>query len=134
MNDAIWALIGVMIGTIGSGVINFLLQCGQHKQEIKMYKLQNQSSENAKSIIESMLNHRSFIDRSFESLKRPIGGFSDDEIRRLLLEVNAKRVFRDDGSEWWYLLERQDERIQKRTGTGIEVESPEAPKPAAGGA
>ncbi len=79
-----------------------------------MYLLQNQSSEVVKSLLTEMLSHKSYTDRSFEALKRPIGGYTDNEVRQLLHEIKAKKVSRKDGSEWWYLLSREDERIQNR--------------------
>ncbi len=114
MTDAMWALSGVIIGGAISGVINYFLQKSQFKHNKDMYLLQNQSSEVVKSLLTEMLSHKSYTDRSFEALKRPIGGYTDNEVRQLLHEIKAKKVSRKDGSEWWYLLSREDERIQNR--------------------
>ena len=75
-----------------------------------MFQLNNQSTEMVKNILAEMLNHRSYTDRAFRALKQPIGGYSDDKIRQLLHELNAKKINRD-GEEWWYLLSREEERI-----------------------
>jgi len=114
MSEAGWALVGVVVGGLLSGVINFFLQRGQFRHNKEMFLLQNKSEEVVKSILTEMLNHKSYTDRSFEALKKPIGGFSDDEIRQLLHEIDAKRASRNNGKEWWYLISREDERIQKR--------------------
>ena len=114
MNEAIWALVGVVIGTLGMGFINWLLQYKQFKHNKEMLSLQNKSAETVKTLLTDMLNHRTYTDRSFDALKAPIGGYSDDKIRQFLHEIGAKKVSRDDGSEWWHLLSRQDERILKR--------------------
>lgn len=113
MNEAIWALIGVAIGTILSGLINYLLQKGQFKHNKEMLLLQNQATEVVKSLLIEKLSHKNFTDRSFEALKGPIGGYSDDEIRQLLHEIKAKKVLKK-GEEWWYLLSRSDERIANK--------------------
>ena len=78
MTDAMWALIGVGVGTLGSGIISYFLQSGQFKHSKEMFLLQNKSAETVKNILNDMLNHRSYTDRSFSSLKNPIGGYSDD--------------------------------------------------------
>lgn len=115
MNETEWALAGVVVGGVLSGFINFLLQKSQFNHNKEMFMLQNRSSEMVKTLLTDMLNHRKQTDRSFSALKKPIGGYSDDEIRQLLHEVGARKVSRPDGSEWWYLIEREQERIEKRT-------------------
>jgi hypothetical protein len=114
MNDASWALAGVVVGSIGTGLFNLLLQQKQFRHNKEMFLLQNKSSEIVKGFLIEMLSHKSYTDRSFAALKAPIGGYSDDEIRQLLHEVGARKTNREDGSEWWYLLSRQEERIAKR--------------------
>lgn len=114
MNSAVWALIGVIVGTLGTGLINWLLQKNQFQHNVNMYHLQNKSSEVVKQMLLDMLNHKSYVDRSFVTLKAPIGGYSDDEIRQMLHDIEAKKSVREDGSEWWYLLSRRDERNLNR--------------------
>ncbi len=96
---------------------NWLLQARQFSHNKEMFLLQNKSAEIVKAILTDMLNHRSFIERSFDTLKGPIGGYTDNQIRQFLHEVGAKRASRDDGTEWWYLLSRQDERLAKCKAT-----------------
>lgn len=115
MTDALWALLGVVVGTVGTGVANYFNLTKQLGHNKEMYLLQNKAAETVKAVLTEMLNHRSYVDRSFESLKAPIGGYSDDEIRLFLHEVGAKRVVREGHSEWWYLLAREEERQVKRT-------------------
>jgi hypothetical protein len=114
MTDAFWALSGVLVGAISTGFFNWLLQTRQFAHSKEMFLLQHRSEENVKTFLTEMLNHRAFTDRSFTALQAPIGGYTDDEIRRFLHEVGAKRTSRDDGSEWWYLISRQEERLAKR--------------------
>ncbi len=60
------------------------------------------------------LSHKSFTDRSFETLRRHLGGFEDDELRKILVRAGAMRIYREDGSEWWRLLTRMDEFIERK--------------------
>lgn len=110
MSSPAWALLGVVVGGLLSGVINYLLQRGRFKHQKDMFLLENQSKEVVKELLDEMLNHRRYTDRKFAALKKPIGGYSDDEIRQLLHELKAKKIERD-GEEWWYLITREEERI-----------------------
>ena len=113
LNAPTWTLLGVIVGGLLTGIINFRLQRAQFKHNKEMYFLQNQSKEQVKEIIEDLLNHRSYTDRSFEAIQKRIGGYNEAEIRKMLHEVGAIKSSRKDGSgEWWYLKERAQERIQ----------------------
>ena len=106
MSEALWALLGVVVGSTIPGIVGAFLQSRQFAHERSMRSLDNQSSETAKEILSAMLNHRRFSSRSFVALRKPVGGFTDDELRRLLHELDAQRTEREDGSEWWYLREQ----------------------------
>ena len=60
------------------------------------------------------LSHKSFTDRSFDTLRNHLGGFEDDELRKILVRAGAMRVYREDGTEWWRLLSRMDEYIERK--------------------
>ncbi len=115
LTPPVWALLGVIIGGSLTGLINFLLQKSQFKHNKEMYYLQNQSREQVKEILLDLLNHRSHTDRSFEAIRKRIGGYNEDSIRQMLHEVGAIPSSRKDGAgEWWYLKTRAQERIEKR--------------------
>ncbi len=114
MNEAIWVLLGVIVGGVVTGIFEAISQRRQFRHEIFLLKSQRLGVDIAKEILTEMLNHKLYIDRSFDALRRPIGGFPDDEIRRMLHDVDARRVKREDDSEWWYLRARSDERISKK--------------------
>ena len=57
------------------------------------------------------LNVKNNYERSFEHLRNRIGGFEDDELRKLLVRAGAVRFFRDDiKNEWWCLYDRLNEK------------------------
>jgi len=117
MTEGWWALLGVVVGTLGGGLFNFLLENHRFRHEKEMFLLQNRSAEMVKTILSDMLNHRTHIDRSFSALKNAVGGYSDDQIRQFLHEVGARKANRESGeAEWWYLATRQEERIARRQG------------------
>lgn len=116
MDPAYWALLGVLVGAVITGLFSLLSQSRAFAHERDMYLLKNKGSEAVKRILSDMLNHRSYTDRSFAALKSAVGGYSDDQIRQFLHEVDARRTTRDEGAEeWWYLASRLDERLAKKT-------------------
>lgn len=118
MTEAGWAIVGVVIGIVGTVITNSISQSRQFKQERDMYRLQNESSEKVKAVLQEMLNHKTYTDRSFSALRERVGGFSDDEVRQFLHAIGARRTTRQNGEEeWWYLESRQEERIAKRSSS-----------------
>ena len=118
MSDALWALIGVIVGGTITGIFNYFLQNSQFKHNKEMFLLKNQSKENVKEILIDMLWHKTHINRLFTTLSNRIGGYTDKEIRQMLHEVGAiKWIRQDDGAELWYLKERADERIERRNAS-----------------
>ena len=124
MADAMWALIGVVVGAGITGVVNWIQQSRQFAHDQEMFTLKNKSADMVKAILAEMLNHRRYVERSFEALKKSVGGYSDEAIRQFLHEIGARRTERDDGAEeWWYLTSRQQERVT-RTRPGRTEELP----------
>lgn len=118
MSEGWWAILGVVIGALSSGIVSVLLQNRSFAHEKEMLKLQNQSEENVKETLVDILNHRKFVRRSFDAISKRVGGYSEDEIRKLLHEVNAKRAGTTNDGEWWYLAEREQEYIDSRKSRG----------------
>lgn len=115
--EAKWALIGVAVGAILTGGINYLLQLSQFKHNRDMFLMENLSKEQVKEILLDLLNHKNFTDRSFSALRKRVGGYTDDELRKMLHEVGAKKSTSRTDDEWWYLKDRAEERKQKREAT-----------------
>lgn len=106
------ALFGALIG----GLISFLLQRQKFAQELKIMREEHKTEFMAESTARHFLSHKSYTDRSFDTLQKHLGGFEDNELRKILVRAGAIRTIRDDGSEWWRLLDRMDEFIQKKKG------------------
>ena len=97
------------IPVIISAIVTYLLNL----HEIKKYKAESMAERSARHF----LRHKGYTDRRFETIKKHLGGWDNepDELRKILVKAGAVRVFKDD-EEWWYLLSRGDERLQKITG------------------
>ncbi|NER11916.1 hypothetical protein GWK08_00550 [Leptobacterium flavescens] len=108
--SALSALLGALIG----GLISFLLQYQRFRHELRVMQEEYKTEFMAETTAKHFLSHKSYTDRSFETLKKHLGGFDDDELRKILVRAGAIRDFRDDGSEWWRLLSRMDEYIESK--------------------
>jgi hypothetical protein len=105
-----------LLGTLVGGGITYFLNRQAHAHQLAALREEFRTEYMAETTARHFLSHKSYTDRSFETLSRNLGGFSDDELRKILVRAGAIRVFRDDGSEWWRLLSRMDEYIEKRAG------------------
>lgn len=105
-----------LLGTLVGGGITYFLNRQAHAHQLAALREQFRTEYMAETTARHFPSHKSYTDRSFETLSRNLGGFSDDELRKILVRAGAIRVFRDDGSEWWRLLSRMDEYIEKRAG------------------
>jgi hypothetical protein len=110
METALFALAGTVIG----GFLSYILQHQRYKHELKIIREEYKTEFMAESTVQHFLNHKSFTDRSFDTLKKHLGGFDDEELRKILVRAGAIRTYRDDGSEWWRLLSRMDEYINNK--------------------
>ena len=98
------------------GLISFILQFIKFKQEIHQLKMNHKTEFMAEDTAIHFLSHKGYTDRSFETLRERLGGFEDDELRKILVRAGAVRVFKEgkEPEEWWRLLSRMDEYIEKK--------------------
>lgn len=104
------------ISAIIGGFISFFLQHLKHKQEMQKLFEGNKTEFMAETTAKYFLSHKTHIERSFITLKQHLGGFDDNELRRILVRAGAIRTFRNgnENEEWWRLLSRQDEYIERK--------------------
>lgn len=114
MDAALWSTFSALLGAAVGGGISFLLNRQQFANQLRILKEQNKTEFMAEETARHFLSHKSFTDRSFETLKEHLGGFEDDELRKILVRAGAMRTYREDGSEWWRLLSRMDEFIERK--------------------
>jgi hypothetical protein len=114
MNAALWSTFSALLGALVGGAISYLLNRQQFANQLQIAREQHRTEFMAEETARVFLSHKSFTDRSFETLRRHLGGFEDDELRKILVRAGAMRVYREDGSEWWRLLSRMDEFIERK--------------------
>jgi hypothetical protein len=114
MDTALWSTFSALLGALVGGGISFLLNRQQFGNQLRILQEQHKVEFMAEETARHFLSHKSFTDRSFETLRNHLGGFEDDELRKILVRAGAIRVYRDDGSEWWRLLSRMEEFIERK--------------------
>jgi hypothetical protein len=70
---------------------------------------------NAEAVIRKLLLHERWALRSFDQIKHHLGGFDDNELRRLLVQAGALR-FGVGGREMWGLFERTSHALDHPQG------------------
>jgi hypothetical protein len=114
MDAALWSSLSALLGVVVGGAISYLLNRQQFRNQMRIQHELHKVEFMAEATARHFLGHKSFTDRSFETLRKHLGGFTDDELRKILVRAGAIRVYRQDGSEWWRLLSRMDEYIERK--------------------
>lgn len=114
MDAALWSTFSALLGAAVGGGISYLLNRQQLQNQLRVLQEQHKVEFMAEETARHFLSHKSYTDRSFDALRKHLGGFEDNELRKILVRAGAIRVFREDGSEWWRLLSRMDEYIERK--------------------
>lgn len=105
----LFGLLGVLVG----GLLSWWLQKDRASTDLQIALESVKTEHMAEKTVQYYLSHKGYTDRSFDLLRKRLGGFDDDELRRILVRAGAVRYIRDDGSEWWQLLSRSAEAWEK---------------------
>ncbi|MGB8945192.1 MAG: hypothetical protein WCD21_33920 [Streptomyces sp.] len=93
-----------LVVSVVGGFISWRLERGRLREELRTEFM-------AEATISQLLLHQRWPLRSFEKIKHHIGGFTDDELRQLLVRAGAVRFKDDGGEELWGLRVRNQDRL-----------------------
>jgi len=65
----------------------------------------------AEQVARHLLESEKWQTRTFEAIKRRLGGFEDDELRKILVRAGAVRFEGDNQKELWGLLSRNADAL-----------------------
>lgn len=65
----------------------------------------------AESAVKALLENETWKKRSFDEIKKRLGGFEDDELRKILVRSGAIRFEGADNKELWGLISRNLEDV-----------------------
>ena len=114
MEPQVWSAISALLGAVVGGGVSWLLNRQLFENQLQLAREMHRTEFMAEETARALLSHKGFTDRSFDTLRTHLGGFGDDELRKILVRAGAMRIYRDDGSEWWRLVSRMDEFIEKK--------------------
>jgi len=84
------------------------------EHEFKLKLEENKTENVAEETVKYYLREKGFIGRSFDHMKTKLGGFNDNEVRRILVRAGAVRfISKDSAKEFWCLVERLPEKYKK---------------------
>ena len=101
------ALMGAAIGAAAS----LLTTRMQLRHQLDVLRVERKTEDQAEQVAVKLLSHEKFFERSFDAISTAIGGFEDDELRKVLVWAGAIRRRRKDGSEWWILIDREIKQL-----------------------
>jgi hypothetical protein len=87
------------IGAVGIGEIVFA-------ELKKRRELKTQRMAAGLDAAQKLLERDEWQKRRFDAIKGQIGGFTDDELRKILVRIGAVRLTGNDGTELWGLRSR----------------------------
>lgn len=114
-----------ILGALLGGLISWWLQKDRASTDLRIALQAVKTEHMAETTARHFLQHKGYTDRSFELLRERLGGFDDDELRRILVRAGAIRYIRRDGSEFWRLLSREEEAIARAKARREAVEPSE---------
>lgn len=117
----LFGILGVLVG----GLITWWLQKDRASTDFRIALEAIKTEHMAETTAQHFLKHQGYTDRSFDLLSKRLGGFEDNELRRILVRAGAIRYIRNDGTEFWRLLSREPEAIAKARAKSEPVQSAE---------
>jgi hypothetical protein len=87
-----------------TGLITFALQERRLKTELRTEFMAEQAAK-------LLLENDGWKKRSFDEIKKRLGGFEENELRKILVRSGAVRFEKSDGQEFWGLVSRNKEDL-----------------------
>jgi len=65
----------------------------------------------AEQAAKSLLENERWTKRSFDEIRKRLGGFEDNELRKVLVRAGAVRFESSEGNEFWGLVSRNEAEV-----------------------
>ena len=96
-------LVSVVSGAVGG--------YGSYRVQERKLQKEYQLQDSAERVANSLLSDAKWRLRSFKVIRHYLGGFEDDELRKVLVRAGAIRFKSKSGEELWGLIERNKDRL-----------------------
>lgn len=100
--DMLTTIMTASITACITGLVTFAIQERKLKTELRTEFM-------AEGVARVLLQNERWKKGSFEEIKKRLGGFEDDELRKILVRAGAVRFEGDGGKEFWGLIVRNKE-------------------------
>ena len=95
----IYEFLGTIVVAAFTGYVTFRIQEHRLKHELRTEFM-------AEQVVRDLLSEEKWAKRSFEAIKKRLGGFEDNELRKILVRSGAIRFEKENGEELWGLISR----------------------------
>lgn len=97
-------IITAAITAVITGLVTFAIQERKLKTELRTEFMAEEATK-------ALLQNEKWQKRSFEEIEKRLGGFSDDELRKILVRAGAVRFEGSEGEELWGLISRNKDAL-----------------------
>lgn len=87
-----------------TGLVTFSVQERKLKSELRTEFM-------AEQVAKALLEDEKWVKRSFAEIQKRLGGFEEDELRKILVRAGAVHFVAENGQEMWGLLFRNRNSI-----------------------
>jgi hypothetical protein len=94
-----------------TAIATFLIQERRLRRDFELDRQRVRTEFMAEQVAKQLLESEKWVKRSFEAIKRRLGGFEDDELRQILVRAGAVRFQGDEDQEVWGLISRNQDSL-----------------------
>jgi len=94
-------IIAAILTALITSILAFLIQERKLRADLRTEFM-------AEEAVKRLLNSPKWEKRSFDEIKKRLGGFEDDELRKILVRAGAVRFTGENDHELWGLLNRNE--------------------------
>lgn len=105
VQESILTIIASILAAAATAIGAFVIQEKKWQNEFKTEFM-------AEHAVKKLLMHEKWKQRSFEEIDKKIGGFEQNELRKLLVRSGAVRFYDPSGNEFWGLISRNQDRLE----------------------
>ena len=111
--DIVSALIG-MAAAVLTSAIGYFVQRAALSRRFDMDEAEIRTRFMAEQVAKALLSQETYKKRSLAAIRRRLGGFEDNALRRILVRAGAVRFVAKDGTEYWGLIEKNVDALTTR--------------------
>ncbi len=100
-----------IITAFGTAFVTALASFLMQERRMRFEFAQMRTEFMAEQVARQLLEHEQWKRRSFDAIKYRLGGFDDDELRKILVRAGAIRFEDSNSRKFWGLINRNRESL-----------------------